>query len=442
MARIREWRIVSSRKINPYHLVKNAEITDQLKSNPKSKIQKGIITMSIENEKRILANSTFRWRMLLTFAVGIAGLAFVIYNASRFLTLVPGTSNQTPQVTPTRIAVTALGRIEPEGEVTQLSAPSSLSGVRIEQMLVTEGEEVKQGQVIAHLEGYARTRAALQQARDQVEVSQARLAQVKAGAKNADIEAQAAMIAQLNAQLRGEVAAQQAIIARLQTQLNNAKTENNRYQQLLRDGAVSVSLAESKRLEVDTLRQQIRESKATLSRSINTITNQVREGQARLASLNEVRPVDVELAEAELRSTRSALTKAKAEHELTMVKSPVNGQILKIHTKTGEVIGSEGIVDIGKTSQMYVVAEVYQTDIAKVKPGQRAIITSTAFNRQIEGVVTDIGLQVERQRILSVNPAADTDRRVIQVKIRIDDPEDSQLVARLTNLQVDVSIQI
>ncbi|BAZ06454.1 ABC exporter membrane fusion protein [Calothrix sp. NIES-3974] len=398
--------------------------------------------MSIENEKRILANSTFRWRMLLTFAVGIAGLAFVIYNASRFLTLVPGTSNQTPQVTPTRIAVTALGRIEPEGEVTQLSAPSSLSGVRIEQMLVTEGEEVKQGQVIAHLEGYARTRAALQQARDQVEVSQARLAQVKAGAKNADIEAQAAMIAQLNAQLRGEVAAQQAIIARLQTQLNNAKTENNRYQQLLRDGAVSVSLAESKRLEVDTLRQQIRESKATLSRSINTITNQVREGQARLASLNEVRPVDVELAEAELRSTRSALTKAKAEHELTMVKSPVNGQILKIHTKTGEVIGSEGIVDIGKTSQMYVVAEVYQTDIAKVKPGQRAIITSTAFNRQIEGVVTDIGLQVERQRILSVNPAADTDRRVIQVKIRIDDPEDSQLVARLTNLQVDVSIQI
>lgn len=398
--------------------------------------------MSIENEKRILANSTFRWRMLLTFAVGIAGLAFVIYNASRFLTLVPGTSNQTPQVTPTRIAVTALGRIEPEGEVTQLSAPSSLSGVRIEQMLVTEGEEVKQGQVIAQLEGYARTRAALQQARDQVEVSQARLAQVKAGAKNADIEAQAAMIAQLNAQLRGEVAAQQAIIARLQTQLNNAKTENNRYQQLLRDGAVSVSLAESKRLEVDTLRQQIRESKATLSRSINTITNQVREGQARLASLNEVRPVDVELAEAELRSTRSALTKAKAEHELTMVKSPVNGQILKIHTKTGEVIGSEGIVDIGKTSQMYVVAEVYQTDIAKVKPGQRAIITSTAFNRQIEGVVTDIGLQVERQRILSVNPAADTDRRVIQVKIRIDNPEDSQLVARLTNLQVDVSIQI
>ncbi len=398
--------------------------------------------MSIENEKRILANSTFRWRMLLTLAVGIAGLAFVIYNASRFLTLVPGTSNQTPQVTPTRIAVTALGRIEPEGEVTQLSAPSSLSGVRIEQMLVTEGEEVKQGQVIARLEGYARTRAALQQARDQVEVSQARLAQVKAGAKNADVEAQAAMIAQLNAQLRGEVAAQQAIIARLQTQLNNAKTENNRYQQLLRDGAVSVSLAESKRLEVDTLRQQIRESKATLSRSINTITNQVREGQARLASLNEVRPVDVELAEAELRSTRSALTKAKAEHELTMVKSPVNGQILKIHTKTGEVIGSEGIVDIGKTSQMYVVAEVYQTDIAKVKPGQRAIITSTAFNRQIEGVVTDIGLQVERQRILSVNPAADTDRRVIQVKIRIDDPEDSQLVARLTNLQVDVSIQI
>jgi HlyD family secretion protein len=51
-------------------------------------------------------------------------------------------------------------------------------------------------------------------------------------------------------------------------------------------------------------------------------------------------------------------------------------------------------------------------------------------------------LQVDRQNILSVNPAADTDRRIIEVKIRIDDPADSQRVAGLTNLQVDVAIHI
>lgn len=398
--------------------------------------------MSVENKRQIFSNTNFRWRTLLTVSLGIFILGFVIYNASRFLTSVPTDSNKNAKVIPTRIAVTALGRLEPEGEVTQLSAPSSLSGVRVERMLVEEGEEVIQGEVVAWLEGYARTKAAYQQAKDQVEVSKAKLVQVQAGAKNADLQAQSAAIAQFNAQLQGDIASQQAIIARLQSQLNNAQVENNRYQQLLSEGAVSASTAEAKRLQVDTIQQQIRESKAALSRSIGTITNQVREGKARLASLTEVRPADLELAQAELKSARSAAAKVKAEHELTYIKSPVAGRILRIHSKTGEVIGSQGIVDIGKTSQMYVLAEVYQTDIAKVKPGQKATITSTAFSRPIQGVVTEIGLQVERQSILSINPTADTDRRVVHVRIRIDNPEDSQLVSGLTNLQVDVSIQM
>jgi HlyD family secretion protein len=115
---------------------------------------------------------------------------------------------------------------------------------------------------------------------------------------------------------------------------------------------------------------------------------------------------------------------------------------LKVHAKTGEVSSNQGIVEIGKTSQMYVLAEVYQTDIGKIRIGQKATITSTAFPKKIKGTVTEIGLQVDRQNILSVNPAADTDRRIIEVKIRIDDPADSQRVAGLTNLQVDVAIHI
>ena len=115
---------------------------------------------------------------------------------------------------------------------------------------------------------------------------------------------------------------------------------------------------------------------------------------------------------------------------------------MKVHAKTGEVVTTSGIVEIGKTSQMYVIAEVYQTDIENVHIGQKAIISSTAFNRKLRGTVEDIGLLVDKQSILSINPGADTDRRIIKVKIRIDNPEDSQKVARLTNLQVDVAIKI
>jgi HlyD family secretion protein len=91
---------------------------------------------------------------------------------------------------------------------------------------------------------------------------------------------------------------------------------------------------------------------------------------------------------------------------------------------------------------MYVVAEVYQTDIQKVKVGQKATITSNAFPGKIQGTVSKIGWQIDRQSIFSLNPAADTDRRIVEVKISINDPADSQRVARLTNLQVDVAIQL
>jgi HlyD family secretion protein len=56
--------------------------------------------------------------------------------------------------------------------------------------------------------------------------------------------------------------------------------------------------------------------------------------------------------------------------------------------------------------------------------------------------VREVGWQVDKQGIFSINPNSDADRRVIEVEISIDNPTDSQKISRLTNLQVDVAIQI
>ena len=91
---------------------------------------------------------------------------------------------------------------------------------------------------------------------------------------------------------------------------------------------------------------------------------------------------------------------------------------------------------------MQVLAEVYQTDIKNVRVGQKAIISSTTFPGKLQGTVREIGWQVDKQSIFSLNPNSDTDCRVVEVKISIDNPKDSQKVSRLTNLQVDIAIQI
>ena len=48
-------------------------------------------------------------------------------------------------------AITALGRLEPEGEVINISAPNTLEGARVKQLLIKEGDWVKAGQIIAIL---------------------------------------------------------------------------------------------------------------------------------------------------------------------------------------------------------------------------------------------------------------------------------------------------
>ncbi|AHJ30929.1 ABC exporter membrane fusion protein [Nodularia spumigena CS-584] len=399
------------------------------------------------NKKRLLFTKPLgRWRIILAASITLAtGLVtFYSFSQNRFSPQVPTPSANLPKATPTpvKVAVTALGRLQPEGEVTNLSAPNSVNGVRVEKTLVKEGEEVKDGQILAYLENYGRATTALQQALDQLEIAKAKLAQVQSGAKPGDITAQKAAIARLESQLKGDIAAQQATINRIQAEVDNAQSENNRYQQLYKDGAISASIADSKALQLKTVQQQLTEAKANLNRTQNTLQDQLKEAKARLNSISEIRTVDVELAKTEVNSAVTAIKQAQADQELTYLKSPINGQVLKIHAKTGEVINSNGFAEIGKISQMYVVAEVYQTDIQKVKVGQKATITSNAFPGKIQGTVSKIGWQIDRQSIFSLNPAADTDRRIVEVKISINDPADSQRVARLTNLQVDVAIQL
>jgi len=378
-----------------------------------------------------------QWTIILIITMALATGAIFLYSLLQFRSTSQSSAPTPQKITPT--AVAALGRIEPQGEITRLSAPNSLEGTRVTQLLVKEGDKVRAGQVVAVLDTQNRRRTALEKAQTNVQVAQAHLAQVKAGAKAGDITAQQATIANLQAELSGNITAQQATIARLQAELRNAQTQNRRYQQLYQSGAISASDSDSKRLSVDTVGEQLKEAKATLNRTVQTNQKQQSEAKAKLESISEVRPTDVQTAQAELESAYSSVKQAQADLEVSYIRAPINCQILKVHVRAGEIVGSEGIAEIGKTDQMYVVAEIYETDIKKVRLGQDAIITSEAFPSKLRGKVTQIGLQVNKQDVFNNNPTADTDHKVIEVKISLD-PASSRQVANLSNLQVQVVI--
>jgi HlyD family secretion protein len=444
----------------------------------------GLIS-SMTNYKEIINMSVpsflpkFRsWQWILVIAVGATSIlsAGVVY---QFLPLKESSSpvKESKTTIPPITKVAALGRLEPENKVIRLNVPLPLEGDLVEELLVKEGSKVSANQVIAILDSRSRLNSVVTQAQEQLKIAQARLSQVKAGAKvgqinsqkstiervKADLDGQMkeqkATIAKLKAQLWGETATQQATISRLKAELENAKTECQRYQILYQDGVVSISDYDSKCLRQKTLQESVKESQANLNRIITTYQEQIQEAQANLtrtlatgtqqiqqekATLNqvsEVRPVDIQIAQAEVDNAFANLQQAKTNLNQVYIKSPINGQIIKIHTRVGEKIGDAGLLELAQTNDMIAIAEIYQTDIEKVKLGQQAIITSQAFSDKLKGTVSQIGLQVSRQNIFSTQPGENLDRRVVEVTIRLN-PQDAQKVAGLTNLQVQIKLDI
>ncbi|HBB32533.1 MAG TPA: HlyD family secretion protein [Cyanobacteria bacterium UBA8803] len=394
----------------------------------------------ISENKSFLKHSG-RWTILVTVITSVVLSGAALYYAFQFQRSGSTLSN-TVTITPQIKAVSALGHIRPEGEVIYLSAPSAVNqlGVsRVAQLLVKEGENVKNGQVIAILDNRENLRMVLNLAVEEVKVAQANLAKVKAGAKTGELEAQKATITSLEAEMQGQMAAQDQTIARLEAEFNNSKIEYQRYHGLFEDGAVTASQLDSKELMMETNQKQLNEAKVNRSRIAATFQQQIKAGRSTLNKIAEVSPTDVQVAQAEVNRALANVAKAKADLELAYIRSPINGQILKIHTRPGETVGNKGIVALGQTYRMNVVAEVYELDVSKLRVGQKATITSNAFPGELQGTVNQIGLQVNPQDVLSTDPTTDVDGRIVEVKISLSEA-DSQRVSSLTNLQVNVVI--
>ncbi|MBW4512800.1 MAG: HlyD family efflux transporter periplasmic adaptor subunit [Scytonematopsis contorta HA4267-MV1] len=425
---------------------------------------------------KIFQNFQKRWQIILALGVGTVGIAFAIFLQTRIPPKQQALSDVPVQ--PVK-AVTSLGRLEPQGEVIQLAA--STSGSRIGELLVKVGDKVQQGQIIAILDTRNRLKAALLQAKQRVDVAKTRLAQVKAGAKRGEIDAQQATVNKLQTERRTDITAQQAAIGRLQAEQNteitaqkatikqleaelkNAQLEDERHQFLFNQGVITASLRDSKRLVEDIAKDKLNEARAQLSRIESSREQQIREAQAKLQQIQtaqldqiqsakatldkiaEVRPVDVRAAEADVKSAAIAVQQAQAELDLAYIRAPRSGQILKIHTWSGEIVDSQkGIASLGQTSQMYAVAEVYETDLPRIRTGQKAKVTSVSggsLAEAFEGVVDEVGLEIAKKDVLNTDPAAQIDARVVEVKIRLNS-ESSRKVAGLTNMKVRVEIEL
>ncbi len=368
------------------------------------------------------------WSVCLLTAV-ISGVSYVILRPRPLI----AQSESPPLAAVNRIG--ALGRLQPNGRVITVGGPM---GERVGELLVQEGDRVRAGDVIARLDNYAERLAERNLAAAQLAEAQAQLAS-STTVRRLEVAEARTRLQQVDLPRQREIAAQQAIIRQLEAELRDAQTNLERFQNLYREGAVSQLDVDQRRLRVQQAQESLNSAQATLARiessrlaDVNNVQTQLQVSEASLQALPSQTP---------LQSLTRSLELAEARLQRAEIRAPQDGQILRIRRYPGEVIDQEGIVQLGDTSRMYVVAEVYETDVPKVRVGQPVQISSPAFPETLQGEVDFIGLQIGRKDVLSTNPAEDVDARVVEVKVRID-PQDNELAARLTNMQVTVTIDL
>jgi len=312
-------------------------------------------------------------------------------------------SDFAPAAPASEFRVGALGRIEPQSRVIKVNAPSTMEPPVVEQLKVDVGDDVDAGAVLAILDNNRREQADLEEAKAILLLAEKSLAQIEAGAKAGEIQAQVAAVER----------------ARERLKLSEKQLERTR------------RLVQSKAISEDELDVQIAD--------VEVAQRELRQQEASLTALEEVRVVDVEHARVEIARAKASLLRAEADLEVSLIRSPITGTVLRVNARGGERIGADGLLELGDIRQMDVVAEVHESDILKVSMNMPATIYLRDLDRTLRGRVIEIGALVGRKDVLSSDPVDDTDARVVEVRIRLDE-DDGRLVSRMSYARVEVTI--
>jgi len=282
--------------------------------------------------------------------------------------------------------VAAGGLVEPASEARQLSA--TVIG-RIVTFNVDEGDRVAAGHVIAEIEN-AELKAQLAVAQAELSARESELDRLNTGARDQEINQAKAAVkeAEANAQL--------------------ARVNFDRRSELVKTQVASAETIDQARMNRD-----VAEARRSLM-------------MERLSLLTAPpRTEDVAIARAKVEGARARIAEITAQIEKTIIRSPIDGVVLKIFRKTGETVSNLPptlIATVGEIDRLRVRADVDETDVARVSLGQTAWVTADAFkNKRFRGTVTKISMQLGRKNFRRENPEERLDTKILEVLLDLED---------------------
>lgn len=339
-----------------------------------------------------------RFITILAILIAVLGASFYGYRAFAGEKTPPPPDYETLTVQrDTMIStVSATGSILPE---TQLSLNFKSSG-RVAQVLVTKGQRVKKGDLLARLES-AEVDLQVQAAEAQLAISRARLRQLQTPPKASDLAAAEAQLASAQAAYRQLLAGpteDQVTVARVQLEraralLQQAQAAYDQVKHLPNIGALPQSL----QLQQATLDLQAAEANYRITTAGPTEAQkaaalaQVVQAQAQVDRLKAGANVEeVAIAQAQVRQAEVQLAQARLAPENTRLVAPFDGTIVSVGIKAGEFPNpARAAIVMEDNSLFHIDVGVDEIDVSKVAVGQPAVITLDALpEARLTGRVT------------------------------------------------------
>ncbi len=191
--------------------------------------------------------------------------------------------------------------------------------------------------------------------------------------------------------------------------MNNALSEKERREKLFAAGVIS------------------REEMERSTREYNVAKAQYQEAVERHSLVDDhAREEDVTLAQADLQLARAQLGDAQAKYEKTLIKSPIDGTVLRKHHRNGESVSNSStvpdpILTVGDKDVLRVRMDVDETDVNKVRVGQKAYVTADAYGDQkFWGRVVRVGEQLGPKNVRTDEPTERVDRKILETLVELD----------------------
>jgi HlyD family secretion protein len=310
---------------------------------------------------------------------------------------------------------------------------------RVLERLVSEGDNVRAGQIVARLDS-ADLAQEVGLRKAEMEGASAALAELVAGSRpeeiaQADAATQGAQsrLDELTAGSRAqEVAAAEASVAAARADLEQAKAESDRQTRLYRKEVISSREYEVAQTAWETAKARLQETEERLKLiQEGPRKEQIDQARARLTEVKErlalvrkgPRRESIEQAQARLQQAREALALAQTRLGYATLTSPLSGLVLSENVEPGEYVSpGTPVVTVGGLDSVWVRAYINETDLGHVKVGQQVRVTTDTYPGKIyQGRISFLS-SVAEFTPKNVQTAKERVKLVYRIKIDIANP--------------------